>query len=80
MYPQLANSRLPMFMFLTCLLEDDLQLRGDGQESHPDKPRRRFLIILVASIITRLELFHRVSEDLQCSTPGIEVCESHVSY
>ncbi|KAM7188735.1 glycosyltransferase [Naviculisporaceae sp. PSN 640] len=52
--------------------EDDLQLRGDGHDSHSDKPHKRFLIILIVSIITRLELFHRVSEDLQCSAPGIE--------
>jgi hypothetical protein len=37
------------------------------------KPRRYFLPGLILCIILRLEIFHRVSLDLQCSTPGIEV-------
>jgi hypothetical protein len=39
----------------------------------PKKPRRYFLPALVLCIILRLEIFHRVSSDLQCSKPGIEV-------
>ncbi|KAL2199083.1 glycosyltransferase family 90 protein [Corynascus similis CBS 632.67] len=38
----------------------------------PKKPRRYFLPVLVLCIIMRLEIFHRVSRDLQCSKPGIE--------
>ncbi|KAH6650959.1 glycosyltransferase family 90 protein [Chaetomium tenue] len=38
----------------------------------PKKPRRYFLPALVLCVILRLEIFHRVSLDLQCSKPGIE--------
>ncbi|KAK4157761.1 glycosyltransferase [Chaetomidium leptoderma] len=38
----------------------------------PKKPRRYFLPGLVACIILRLEIFHRVTLDLQCSKPGVE--------
>ncbi|KAL2180192.1 glycosyltransferase family 90 protein [Thermothelomyces heterothallicus CBS 202.75] len=38
----------------------------------PKKPRRYFLPALVVCIILRLEIFHRVSLDLQCSKQGIE--------
>ncbi|KAK3300185.1 glycosyltransferase family 90 protein [Chaetomium fimeti] len=38
----------------------------------PNKPRRYFLPALVLCIILRLEIFHRVSLDLQCSKPGLE--------
>ncbi|KAK3341320.1 glycosyltransferase family 90 protein [Lasiosphaeria hispida] len=38
----------------------------------PKKPRRYFLPMLVMCIILRLEIFHRVSFDLQCSRSGIE--------
>ncbi|KAK3393731.1 glycosyltransferase family 90 protein [Podospora didyma] len=40
----------------------------------PRKPRRFYLPGLVACIILRLELFHRVTSDLQCSKPAIEAC------
>ncbi|KAK0731374.1 glycosyltransferase family 90 protein [Lasiosphaeris hirsuta] len=38
----------------------------------PKKPRRYFLPMLVICILLRLEIFHRVSFDLQCSRSGIE--------
>ncbi|KAK4147803.1 glycosyltransferase [Dichotomopilus funicola] len=38
----------------------------------PKKPRRYFFPSLVLCVILRLEVFHRVSLDLQCSTPGVE--------
>ncbi|KAL2259720.1 hypothetical protein VTK26DRAFT_6483 [Humicola hyalothermophila] len=38
----------------------------------PKKPRRYFLPALVLCIVLRLEIFHRVTYDLQCSKPGIE--------
>ncbi|KAK3388929.1 hypothetical protein B0T20DRAFT_447309 [Sordaria brevicollis] len=40
--------------------------------SLPKRPRRYFLPLLIAAIIFRLELFHRVTADLQCSSPGVE--------
>ncbi|KAK1783861.1 glycosyltransferase family 90 protein [Copromyces sp. CBS 386.78] len=40
--------------------------------SLPKRPRRYFLPVLIAAIIFRLELFHRVTADLQCSSPGVE--------
>ncbi|KAK3500779.1 hypothetical protein B0T13DRAFT_502221 [Neurospora crassa] len=40
--------------------------------SLPKRPRRYFLPLLIAAIIFRLELFHRVTTDLQCSSPGVE--------
>jgi hypothetical protein len=39
----------------------------------PKKPRRYFLPGLVLCILLRLEIFHRVTLDLQCSKAGIEV-------
>ena len=54
-------------------IDDDLGPRRAGRASLPSKPRRYFLPGLVVCIIARLEMFHRVSLDLQCSKPGIEV-------
>ncbi|GAB1310240.1 Glycosyltransferase family 90 protein [Madurella fahalii] len=46
---------------------------GAGTRTNlPKKPRRFFFPTLVACIILRLELFHRVTFNLQCSKPGIE--------
>ncbi|KAK3329499.1 glycosyltransferase family 90 protein [Apodospora peruviana] len=53
--------------------DDDLgQRTALGRVSLPKKPRRYFIPGLVLCIIVRLEMFHRVSSDLQCSKPGIE--------
>ncbi|KAM7224397.1 glycosyltransferase [Rhypophila decipiens] len=52
---------------------DDDGFRGGAlEDSHSEKPRRRFLTLLVTCIISRLEVFHQVSANLQCSKPGIE--------
>lgn len=39
----------------------------------PKRPRRLSLPILILAIVLRLEIFHRVNYQQQCSTPGIEV-------
>lgn len=39
----------------------------------PPRPRRLSLPMLVVCIVIRLEIFHRVNYQQQCSTPGIEV-------
>ncbi|KAK0630003.1 glycosyltransferase family 90 protein [Bombardia bombarda] len=52
--------------------DDELEPLRAARVSLPKKPRRYFLPILVVCIILRLELFHRVTLDLQCSSPGIE--------
>ncbi|KXX74479.1 hypothetical protein MMYC01_204152 [Madurella mycetomatis] len=58
------------------IIDDDLgALKGKGAGARttlPKKPRRFFFPTLVACIIMRLELFHRVTFNLQCSKPGIE--------
>ena len=38
-----------------------------------NKPRKFSLPVLILCIVLRIEVFHRVSQDLQCSSPGIEV-------
>jgi len=63
----------PIADLKTTTIDDDLGLRKVGRANLPTKPRRYFLPGLVVCIITRLEMFHRVSLDLQCSKPGIEV-------
>ncbi|KAK0657160.1 glycosyltransferase family 90 protein [Cercophora newfieldiana] len=52
--------------------DDDLGVLRLSRVSLPRKPRRYFLPCLVVCIILRLEAFHRVSYDIQCSSPGIE--------
>ncbi|KAF7547442.1 hypothetical protein G7Z17_g7715 [Cylindrodendrum hubeiense] len=54
-------------------------LDGVGKELHngpnpylPKRPRRLSLPVLVLCIVLRLEIFHRVNYQQQCSTPGIE--------
>jgi hypothetical protein len=57
--------------------DDDLgstKSLSEAPTNLPKKPRRYFLPVLVGCIVLRLELFHRVSFDLQCSSPGVEVC------
>lgn len=58
---------------LTLLLDDERSPLKVKRINLPKKPRRYFLPALVLCIILRLEIFHRVSLDLQCSKPGIEV-------
>ncbi|KAM7206727.1 glycosyltransferase [Rhypophila sp. PSN 637] len=54
-------------------LGGDDGFRGGALEDSPsEKPRRRFLTLLVTCTISRLEVFHQVSANLQCSKPGIE--------
>lgn len=55
-------------------------LDGAGKEFHngqspylPKRPRRLSLPVLVLCIVLRLEIFHRVNYQQQCSTPGVEV-------
>ncbi|KAK4202501.1 family 90 putative glycosyltransferase [Triangularia verruculosa] len=59
--------------------DDELGLSSTGnktkpisQRNLPKKPRRYFVLILIICIILRLESFHRVTADLQCSKPGLE--------
>ncbi|KAK4444092.1 glycosyltransferase [Podospora aff. communis PSN243] len=52
--------------------DDDLGVLRASRASLPKKPRRYFLPAVVVCIILRLEAFHRVSYDLQCSSPGVE--------
>ncbi|KAK0747824.1 hypothetical protein B0T21DRAFT_301911 [Apiosordaria backusii] len=59
--------------------DDELGLSSTGnktrpisQRNLPKKPRRYFVLILIVCIILRLESFHRVTADLQCSEPGLE--------
>ncbi|KAK4181082.1 family 90 putative glycosyltransferase [Triangularia setosa] len=59
--------------------DDELGLSSTGnktkpisQRNFPKKPRRYFVLILIVCIILRLESFHRVTADLQCSKPGLE--------
>ncbi|KAK0667703.1 family 90 putative glycosyltransferase [Cercophora samala] len=59
--------------------DDELGLSSAGnktkpisQRNFPKKPRRYFVLILIGCIILRLESFHRVTADLQCSKPGLE--------
>ncbi|KAK3336687.1 glycosyltransferase family 90 protein [Cercophora scortea] len=54
--------------------DDDLGGLRTSRASLPNKPRKYYLPGLVICIILRLELFHRVTVDLACSTPGIEAC------
>ncbi|WYZ44081.1 hypothetical protein EsH8_VII_000517 [Colletotrichum jinshuiense] len=51
--------------------------RGSGPKSTidqvvPARPRRYFAPLLVFCIFIRLEIFHRVTAQLQCSTPGVQ--------
>ena len=52
--------------------DDELAPLKVKRTNLPKKPRRYFLPGLIACIILRLEIFHRVTIDLQCSKPGIE--------
>src|SRR3569833_1445912 len=56
-----------------CHLDDGLVIYGEAHLNLPKRPRRFFLPVLVICIIFRLELFNRITFDLQCSTPGLEV-------
>jgi len=56
-------------------LDDELAPLKVKRTNLPKKPRRYFLPALVVCIILRLEIFHRVTLDLQCSKPGIEVSQ-----
>ncbi|KAK4193467.1 glycosyltransferase [Podospora australis] len=52
--------------------DDELGALKVSRSNLPRKPPRYFTLILVACIILRLEAFHRVTRDLQCSQPGLE--------
>ncbi|KAK7421700.1 hypothetical protein QQZ08_009874 [Neonectria magnoliae] len=50
-------------------------LDGAAKEPNPylpKRPRRLSLPVLVLCIVLRLEIFHRVNYQQQCSTPGVE--------
>ncbi|KAH8883818.1 glycosyltransferase family 90 protein [Thozetella sp. PMI_491] len=51
--------------------DDDLALKSLGNHL-PKKPRRYYVVFLVACLVQRLESFHRTTFDLQCATAGIE--------
>ncbi|GKT74775.1 glycosyltransferase family 90 protein [Colletotrichum tofieldiae] len=42
------------------------------EQAVPARPRRYFAPLLIFCIFLRLEVFHRVTSQLQCSTPGIQ--------
>lgn len=54
--------------------DDDLSAAKEKgpQTNLPKRPRRYFLPAVVAAIVVRLELFHIVSANVQCSAPGVE--------
>ncbi|KAL1835954.1 hypothetical protein VTJ49DRAFT_5765 [Mycothermus thermophilus] len=52
--------------------DDELLPSKPKRLNLPPKPRRYFLPGLVIAVLLRLELFHRVTLDLQCSAQGIE--------
>ena len=53
--------------------------KGPSPES-PRRPRRYFPALLVFCIVARLEIFHLVSRDQQCSKAGVEVsCPEGIS-
>ncbi|TDZ13536.1 Beta-1,2-xylosyltransferase 1 [Colletotrichum spinosum] len=47
-------------------------LKGDFEPSVPARPRRYYVPLLIACIGLRLEVFHRVTAQLQCSMPGVQ--------
>ena len=53
--------------------DDGAAIFDDARPILPKRPRRFFLPVLVACIVLRLEAFHRVNHDLQCSAAGVEV-------
>lgn len=55
--------------------DDELGPLKLARANLPKKPRRYFLPLLVICIILRLEAFHRVTFDLQCSKPGVQVSD-----
>ncbi|KAF6818165.1 capsular associated protein [Colletotrichum sojae] len=52
--------------------ESKESLKGSFEPSIPTRPRRYFVPLLVFCIFFRLEVFHRVTAQLQCSTPGVQ--------
>ncbi|KAL0935059.1 capsular associated protein [Colletotrichum truncatum] len=62
--------------------ESKESLKGTFEPSIPARPRRYFIPLLVFLIFLRLELFHRVTAQLQCSTPGVQsfLCSLLVFY
>ncbi|KAL2271029.1 hypothetical protein VTJ83DRAFT_400 [Remersonia thermophila] len=52
--------------------DDELLPSKPRRLNLPPKPRRYFLPGLAIALLLRLELFHRVTLDLQCSAQGIE--------
>ncbi|KAF4974728.1 hypothetical protein FZEAL_8398 [Fusarium zealandicum] len=50
---------------------EDAALKGPNAHQ-PKRPRRLSLPVLVLCIVLRLEIFHRVNYQQQCSTPGLE--------
>ncbi|KAI8724724.1 hypothetical protein NCS52_00042100 [Fusarium sp. LHS14.1] len=55
------------------LLDGAADAALNGPNAHqPKRPRRLSLPVLVLCIVLRLEIFHRVNYQQQCSTPGLE--------
>lgn len=57
-------------------LDEGLSILDGAQPSLPKRPRRYFQPALVAAVVVRLELFHVVNADLQCSVFGVEVASA----
>ncbi|KAK4242686.1 glycosyltransferase [Achaetomium macrosporum] len=54
--------------------DDELGPLKATRTNLPKKPRRYFLPGLIICVVLRLEIFHHVTFDLQCSKAGIEAC------
>ncbi|KAF4879074.1 Beta-1,2-xylosyltransferase 1 [Colletotrichum siamense] len=51
---------------------DESALKGTFEASVPARPRRYYVPLLVFMVFLRLEVFHQVTAQLQCSTPGVQ--------
>lgn len=72
-FGEYQNPHLPQERRLLTATDDELAPLKVKRTNLPKKPRRYFLPGLVFCILLRLEIFHRVTLDLQCSKAGIEV-------
>ena len=70
-----ADGRFARHRREVSLLDGAADAALNGPNAHqPKRPRRLSLPVLVLCIVLRLEIFHRVNYQQQCSTPGLEVC------
>lgn len=60
-------------VWAACVEEKSVLHPDEAPPSLPRRPRRYFVPALVLCLVIRLELFHRVAAQIQCSAPGVEV-------